>query len=228
MAASRRADPLRAHDEGIVVQGRVLHPANPIFTGKDVGWGDFVQTPLVLFDREDAVFKMWFISDKAARNDEGRSVIHDQRLGHATSGAGLRWKVHPEPIYRSGRSPFVIKEAPGRYRMWMGFGPDLENVDGVFENIYAFHSTDGFHWTREQEPIIRPSGGLRSAVYISVLKEGDTWYLWHGGHVAGGRFEVFCATSKDGRTWLAMVKARFGEGRKAMDAAEPRGPFRDY
>ena len=136
---SRSGDTAMGYAESADCLAWEPHPANPIFTGKDVGWGDFVQTPFVLFDREEAVFKMWFISDKFGRNEEGRTVIHDQRLGYATSGDGLRWKVHPEPIYRSGRSPFVIKEAPGRYRMWMGSGPDLENVDGVFANIYSFH-----------------------------------------------------------------------------------------
>ena len=54
-----------------------------------------------------------------------------------------------------------------------------------------------------------------------MLKEGDTWYLWHGGHVAGGRFELFCATSKDGKTWQANHdKAAFParEGKTAFDS----------
>lgn len=198
------------------------HTANPILTAKDIGWGDMVQTPCVLFDSEETVFKMWFVSGKVTGHDaEGRMTGFEQRLGYATSGDGIQWQVHPAPIYRSGRSPFVIKEAPGRYRMWMGSSPDLEKEDGLFGNIYAFHSTDGLRWVRDAEPTIRAGGKITTAVYVSVLKEGGTWYLWHGGHVAGGRFEIFCATSTDGRTWQTNYDAAAfpsREGRTAFDS----------
>jgi hypothetical protein len=180
------------------------HPANPILTAKDVPWGDMVQTPFVLFDPDEAAFKMWFVSGKVTGHDsEGRFLKFEPKLGYATSLDGKAWKVHPEPIYPSGRSPCVIKEAPGRYRMWMGSSPKLAGESGLFENIYAFHSPDGLRWTREAEPILRPSGKVTTVIYPCVLREEDTWYLWHGGHVTGGRFEIFCATSKDGRAWDA-------------------------
>jgi len=189
------------------------HPGNPIFTGKDVGWGDMVQTPFVLFDREEAVFKLWFVSGKAGLNEQGGSAIYNQHLGYATSGDGIRWKVHPEPLYPSGRSPSVIKEGPGRYRMWMGSIPAAEQPEfkthgniydaALYQNIYEFRSSDGIQWKREPQPMMRPSGRVNTVVYPFVLNEGGTWYLWHGGHVAGGQFEIFCATSKDGKTWEA-------------------------
>jgi hypothetical protein len=198
------------------------HAANPIFTGQDIAWGDMVQTPFVLFDDDESVFKMWFVSGKVAGHDaEGRMTGFDQQLGYATSTDGLQWKAHPEPVYPSGRSPCVIKEAPGRYRMWMGSIPDGAGSGALFENIFEFHSADGLRWNREPQPAIRPGGRLSTVVYPSVLKEGGTWHLWHGGHVAGGRFELFGATSTDGRIWRTNhVEAAFParEGRTAFDS----------
>src|SRR5687767_10116346 len=124
-----------------------------------------VQTPFVLFDRAETVFKMWVVSGKTGRNEQGGAAIYDQRIGYATSGDGIRWQAHPEPIYPSGRSPSVIKEGPGRYRMWMGSIPAAEQPEfklraniydpAIYQNIYEFRSSDGIRWMREPQPMMR-------------------------------------------------------------------------
>lgn len=180
------------------------HPDNPILTGDDVPWGRIIQTPFVLRDPEDDILKMWFVSGEGVvRDDDNNIARNDQQLGYATSTDGVEWNVHPQPIYSSGRSPSVLKEVPGRYRMWMGSRPDATDpsAEGLYANIYEFTSPDGLDWTRSEEPVLRPTAPARSTVYPFVLKHGDLYCMWYGCHVTGGRFEIFCATSSDGSTW---------------------------
>lgn len=179
------------------------HPDNPLLTGKDIPWGTLIQTPYVLFDQEEQCYKLWFVSGQGAiRNDNNQVLRIDQRLSYATSPDGIHWKVHPRPLFPSARSPSVIKVAPGKYRMWMNSSPSEEHPwDDLYKNIYEFTSSDGLHWQRGDEPVVRPSGETRSCVYPYVLRHDSTYYMWYGCHVAGGQFEIYCSTSEDGSNW---------------------------
>ena len=197
------------------------HASNPILTGEDIPWGQLLQTPHVLFDSEESLYKMWFVSGYPMKIDErGRVTELDQHLGYATSPDGLQWKIRPKPIYPSGRSPSVIKEGPGKYRMWMGSlpGPDSE-LKGLYSNIFEFTSPDGIHWERAARPVIQPGGKIRTAIYPFVYREKDTYHMWYGGHVEGGRFELFCARSKDGSSWET------DQDRPAFPAREGKAAF---
>ncbi len=176
---------------------------NPILRGRDIPWGRVLQTPFVLFDAEEKLYKMWFVSGPGVlRDDDGKVTSNDQRLGYATSNDGISWKVRRESIYRSGRSPSVIKEAPNRYRMWMGSNPSPQSAwNDIYKFIYEFTSTDGIGWQRSGRPVLTPQEPARSTVYPFVLKRGTDYYMWHGCHVPGGRFELFCARSSDGSRW---------------------------
>jgi predicted GH43/DUF377 family glycosyl hydrolase len=180
------------------------HPANPILSGKDIPWGRMVQTPFVKFDEARSEYRMWFVSGDGVTKDEAGKKLtrNDQKLAYATSKDGLNWKVHPTPLYPSGRSPSVIQLAEKQYRMWMGSQPDLNPMaDGLYQNIYEFSSTDGFAWKRSAKPVLKPRASAKSTVYPFVIREGKSWYMWHGCHVDGGRFELFCAKSDDGTHW---------------------------
>lgn len=176
---------------------------NPIITGDDIPWGTIVQTPFVMFDHDEQIYKMWFVSGKGVTRDgKNRVVSNDQRLGYATSGDGIQWKIHPKSIYPSGRSPSVIKVRSNKYRMWMGSSPSPDHAwNDIYKNIYEFSSTDGLRWKRSEKPVIIPSGRGQSCVYPFVIKERNTFYMWYGCHIDGGMFELFCANSSDGTDW---------------------------
>ena len=198
-------------------------PGNPILTGKDVPWGTPLQTPFVLFDREEKIYKMWFVCGRGIRRDKNRKVLElDQRLWYATSADGIHWKVRPKPIFASGRSPSVIKEGPHRYRMWMGSAPGPKSVwNDIYKNIYEFTSTDGIHWKRGMKPVIRPAGKATSTIYPFVIRERGLYYMWYGCHVPGG-FELFCSTSKDGTRWDPQQKQPAFPARKDRAAFDGR------
>ncbi|MGB0578808.1 MAG: hypothetical protein ACPGVU_03805 [Limisphaerales bacterium] len=170
------------------------HPGNPILTGKDVPYGDHLQTPCVLFDEEKKIFKMWFV---VVPGDDH----NDQILGYATSENGRNWKVHPKPISPSARGPSVIKVGPNRYRMWANSDSGPKEPGNLFTNIYEFWSLDGINWTRAAKPAVIPTGRLKTCIYPWVSRVGETYYMWYGGHIDGGMFELVGATSKDGSSW---------------------------
>jgi predicted GH43/DUF377 family glycosyl hydrolase len=176
---------------------------NPILTLADLPWGSFWQTPFVIYDEDEAIYKMWFISLPGVEMDErNRMKDGNQQLGYATSKNGIAWDIHPEPIFEYGRRPCVIKEAPDRYRMWMNSGPVVDGKrTGLLKYIYEFTSYDGISWTQAKEPAIQPTGVQRSVIYPWVLRENGNYYMWHASHVPEGHTELFCAESSDGTNW---------------------------
>ena len=174
---------------------------NPILTESDLPFGNAWQTPHVLFDVDENLYKMWFIMLAGRRSAEGSLVDIDQKLGYATSLDGLSWDVHPEPIFRDGRRPFVMKDGPNAYRMWMCSSPHPEGDFGdLVSHIYRFVSSDGLNWTRDPEPMLSATKTHRSVIYPCVLQDESGYTMWYGCHVEGA-FEIFCSTSVDGLRW---------------------------
>ena len=185
----------------------VPYERNPIATPDDIPWGKNWQTPCVLFDEDENIYKMWFVSTTTfEKEDDGKGdykcLEMNQELGYAVSHDGIHWGVHPEPIYPSGRGPSVTKVGPNRYRMWMCSRPSPEDRwDELYKNIYEFSSSDGINWTRREKPAIRPDGIITTCVYPCVIRDGSRYVMWYGGHVEGGMFEIFCSASEDGSVW---------------------------
>lgn len=197
------------------------HAGNPVLTGNNVPWGQIIQTPFVMHDAETNQFRMWFVSGAGVSRDADNKIIgNDQQLGYATSTDGIRWNVSPQPLYPCGRSPVLIRLADDDYRMWMGSRPQHDLIDGeLYRNIFEFRSQDGLKWTRSAKPVLQPQQDARSVVYPYVIREGDEWYMWHGCHVDGGKFEIFCAKSSDGTSWTV------DHSKPAFPAASDRERF---
>lgn len=169
------------------------HSGNPILTGEDLPFARGFQTPFVLYDKDERIYKMWFV---VVPGDDHNV----QQLCYATSPDGLQWKIHPKPIHGSARSPSILKTGPNSYRMWANSrAPD--GSGSLFSQIYEFSSTDGLEWKQKAKPAIRPSDSIKSCVYPFVVRDGGGFFMWYGGHRDGGMFELFCATSKDGSNW---------------------------
>ena len=184
------------------------YEGNPIATPEQIPWGMDWNTPYILFDEKVGTFRMWFTSTTEIRReeneeDQGKCLYLNQALGYAESKDGIDWDVHPEPVYWSGRSPSVLKNEDGPFVMWAGSRPDPESPwDTLYHNIYRFTSPDGIHWIRSEQPVVLPSGEIRSCVYPCVVKNKDGYLMIHGGHhVKPGTFELYGATSVDGIGW---------------------------
>lgn len=180
----------------------VEHSLNPILQAEDLPWGRAWQTPHVIFDSDENLYKMWFIMADSERDKDNEVVFFTQKVGYATSVNGLNWKIYPHSLIDGGRRPCVLKAKVGSYRMWMNAAPD---PDGDFRSaarhIFGFSSTDGLVWTQDQEPAIHTTEKLRSVVYPFVNRNGSDYTMWYGCHVEGGVFEIYSSTSDDGLAW---------------------------
>jgi sucrose-6-phosphate hydrolase SacC (GH32 family) len=173
---------------------------NPILRTGETPVGPTWQTPHVLFDAAEGIYKMWFIMSQ--RLQENGQLGLRQLLGYATSPNGLQWDIHPEPIYPSGRRPCVLKDGPNSYHMWMNSAPEADDdFRAMARYIYHFTSTDGLNWNRDPEPVVRANETQRSIVYPYVLQNNNQYTMWYGCHVEGGIFEIFSSTSTDGLNW---------------------------
>ncbi len=196
----------------------------PVLTVDDVPWGAFaLYTPFVLWDDEEQLFKLWFIGVTEWVSNEDGAVELTERLGYATSGDGIRWDVHPEPVFESGRGPCVHKEGPGGYRMWMNSRLSREAPwDTIDQNVYEFWSEDGIRWARNDEPVLRASPKLRhGCIYPFVCRDGDRYFLWYGAYPKReiGGFQIYLAESEDGTNWVNH------DAQSAFPSSEDRNRF---
>lgn len=154
---------------------------DPVLTVDNVPWGAFgLQTPHALWDEEEQLYKLWFtaITEWTYRKEVG-ALEMTARLGYATSADGIRWDVHPEPVFESARRPCVHKEGRGEYRMWMNSRPSLEDHwSSLYQNVYEFRSGDGVQWMRSDEPVLRESDKHRTGcIYPFVCRDHDRYFV---------------------------------------------------
>ena len=100
------------------------YEGNPIGTPEDISWGMGWQTPRVIYDEDESVFKMWFtagtkLDKRVTAKGNYQCVDMDAAVGYAVSADGIAWQVGAEPIYCSGRGPSVLKTGRDDYSMWM-------------------------------------------------------------------------------------------------------------
>lgn len=200
----------------------------PVLTVDDMPWGAFaLQTPCALWDEEEQLFKLWFIGiTEWIRNSEGRAMEMTERLGYATSDDGIRWDVHPESIFESGRRPCVHKEGPGQYCMWMNSRPSRESPwNSLYQNVYEFRSEDGIRWARGDEPMFRESNKHRGGcIYPFVCRDDDRYFLWYGAYPKreSGGFQIYLAESEDGTNWVNH------DSHSAFPSSEDRDRFDSF
>ena len=200
------------------------HEANPVLRGADLPAGSSVQTPHVLWDAEERLFRLWFVSaDTEHDRATGRVTRTSALLSHAVSATGSDWEVLPAALATACRSPCVARTAHG-YEMWMNSDPQLgdpqrmpddhwitlgEKVGGASpglvgmgSNVYRFTSENGLEWSRDEAPTVTAADvGERSVIYPFVMRDGGSLALFYGCHRSGedgGCFELFCSTSADG------------------------------
>jgi len=99
-------------------------------------------------------------------------------------------------------APSVLIEN-GIWKMWYG-GWEA----GYYPNdrIYRARSTDGLHWTKEG--IVLDIGTGWESAHVndpSVVKVGDTYYLYYTGALSAGQDQIGVATSSDGLSFTKYV-----------------------
>ncbi|TLZ46627.1 MAG: hypothetical protein E6K19_00675, partial [Methanobacteriota archaeon] len=100
------------------------------------------------------------------------------------------------------RTPFVLREADGTYKMW------YSGLDGYRNRMLYATSVDGISWTKHGVimDVLVPPYYWDSVAGQSVLKINSTYHMWFSaGYWSGGPFtywaQIYHATSRDGVGW---------------------------
>ena len=174
-----------------------------------------IQTPHVLWDEPASMFRLWFIAgEKTIRDDAGQIIKMTQKLAYAESPDGRDWRVHPQPVFYSGRRPCVHALPDGGYRMWMNSESPAADApwNSLYQHIYEFRSPDGKSWTRSQSPCLTADPRRVGCIYPFVVDEGDRYFMYFAGYDkdsrAAGRqiFQIYSAVSADGSNWNVDVE----------------------
>ena len=194
----------------------VRHPDNPIMSyNVSLPHEDkMVRSPSVLYDEEEGIWKMWYMSG----NDTGNYV---PSISYATSPDGVVWtKYAGNPVlvrnesiwYESGgpRAPSVMKINSSMYYMYYSARDGTYGTGCSLEFINLATSSDGITWNRSlNNPIISNTtsnpNGLTFTNNISeptVRYYNGTWYMLHSLQPdTGGWKQALSMSSDHDKNW---------------------------
>ena len=130
--------------------------------------------PSVVVDA-DGSFQLWYVALGELDN------VTTYRIGHARSADGVAWTRDPDPVLTPGRAGSfddalvshvnVVADPAGGYHMFY-FGSSVADAAGCTDASpcaftpgaigHAF-SSDGIHWTRDAEPVLRATAATFAA-----------------------------------------------------------------
>lgn len=182
-----------------------MDPWNPVLThGAPGEWDDEgLQQAACLYD--GFTFHMWY------------SAFHGgiERGGYAWSVNGTDWTkdhvnnpvldVTPGSWDSGGVRPTAVVLVDQTYKVWYaGY-----QVSGQ-EDIGLAESTDGIHWTKWPEPVLRgdstPDAWDEWVHNPSVILDRSIYHMWYPGHRQGEPLKVGYAYSGDGVHWSRHLK----------------------
>jgi predicted GH43/DUF377 family glycosyl hydrolase len=145
---------------------------------------------------EDGVYKMWYGGDS-----NGGCACY------ATSPDGINWTRYAgNPVLQRSNSSWddegaggqhsVIRTDSGYLMIYKGYGSEAD--DWAFYGLAK--SDDGINWKKKGK-VISPQPAIGETVTfrnMSLLKIGDTYYLFH---TMVNYLNLFLLTSYDGVTW---------------------------
>lgn len=148
---------------------------------------DSVMNPDVIYDKEEKVFKMWYVAGETYEPDV---------IAYATSEDGINWnKYSQNPILRANKDKKTLdnykvggcdvhKLSNNLYIMFYIGYTDINTA-----RIFIAKSQDGINWVRTGRPIIVPEKGKfdaeacykPSAIFDN---KNNRWMLWYNGRTS--------------------------------------------
>ena len=153
--------------------------------------------PSVLYDKEKNLYRMWFTARGSFAG------ISSWRIGYATSGDGINWTKHPQPVLQAEQ-------------VWEGLGsgagignPSVILENGLYHMFYHWDkgighavSTDGIDWTKDPDnPILVPGtgddfdNGRVMDPFVLKNEQDGKYYLYYTGANKQDKWQIGLATA---------------------------------
>ena len=173
------------------------YPDNPVLVNNSNVWGPYgIGNPKILIDSNEV--KMWF----KYMDYNGLSYV-----GYATSKDGIEWSINSSgPVLLPGDStswdagavsPGAVIKDNGIYKMFYFGAHDPHQA----WSIGLATSTDGIHWTKYPNPIIKPENWEYSIGTDEVIKVNNIYYIYYSNYNPSFGYGMSVATSSDGINW---------------------------
>lgn len=175
-------EPLRlGHDTQLLAADTVVEDAYRVYRVQEQGvkyssepvvkvdkpWETFIQSPFILFDEEDGLYKMWYSTRHKVPGYEPEwetnlAIGHsDKVVCYAESKDGFNWVKPDLDIYEFGewkKNNIVYADCDcGNTTSYVYFNPVKENKDEKFlmiwngRGVHISTSPDGKHWTLKSD-----------------------------------------------------------------------------
>lgn len=159
-------------------------------------WDSEERTAPTMFQDTLSKYHMWFTA-KGKYNSKT-----NWRVGYATSGDGINWTKHPEPVLEATEdwenvgardgvgNPSVIYEN-GIYHMWYHADRDIGHAT----------SSGGINWIKDKNnPVLSPSSDpdafdSRRVMDPFILNKDGVYFMYYSGENRDGRWQIGLATS---------------------------------
>lgn len=158
-------------------------------------WDSEERTAPTIFQDTLSKYHMWFTA-KGQYNSKTT-----WRIGYATSGDGITWTKHPEPVLEPDQvwegnggigNPSVLYE-DGIYHMWYHGDRDIGHAT----------SSGGIKWIKDpNNPVLQHSDNSNDFDYVRVmdpfvLNKDGVYYMYYSGENRDGRWQIGLATSSE-------------------------------
>jgi len=190
----------------------------PVLSPRPDAWDNrFVFSPTVIYDDEDQLFKMWYVS----RDEKRGNGFYAQGFGYAESADGFNWDFRSDtPVVQHGQGGAWDEERIG--------GLDVIKVDGQYIMYYTASSfiptgirrsigcrisVDGLNWSYcpdnpifEPNPDVAPFEGVEVEEPNVVYANGQ-YLMAYTGFLGpqGDFFRIGMAWSPDGLRWERLA-----------------------
>ncbi len=184
-----------------------LYASNPVLPPNPYSWDSAtISAPMVVMFKD--TLRMWY----EGSSDYGFNG--NMHIGYAWSPDGINWvrNLNKPVLFAQAKEkhlvlPKVIVDGD-TLRMWFGSGNIL--ISGGVNINYAV-STDGIHWNRYPDPVIKPDKPWCKDGVLpgGVIKERGDFKMWFSGGISHYgypttelKWNVGLATSPDGIHWM--------------------------
>lgn len=166
---------------------------------------DGATDPVVIWNREEACFFMFYTQRRSTSVQVGFSSIHGSKIGVASSKDGVKWlyrgvleQLDFEPGHNTFWAPEIIF-AQGQYHMYVSYITGIPTDWNYERKIIHYTAKNLWHWKLEGEIRLSSNRVIDACVYEIAPNRYKMWYKDEVNHS-----HTYAAVSEDLYHWEVL------------------------